>query len=48
MIGYVMVGTNDLDRAAAFYDTILAPLGLMQVERVNLRGLRPRDRGRRN
>ena len=34
MIGYVMVGTNDLDRAAAFYDTILAPLGLMQVERV--------------
>ncbi|WP_299846056.1 VOC family protein [uncultured Roseovarius sp.] len=34
MIGYVMVGTNDLDRAAAFYDSILAPLGLMQVERV--------------
>lgn len=35
MIGYVMVGTNDLDRAPAFYDAILAPLGLVRVERVN-------------
>ena len=34
MIGYVMVGTNDLDRAAVFYDALLAPLGLVQVERV--------------
>lgn len=34
MIGYVMVGTNDLDRAAVFYDAILAPLGLVRVERV--------------
>lgn len=33
MIGYVMVGTNDLDRAAEFYDAILAPLGLVRVER---------------
>ena len=31
MIGYVMVGSNDLDRSAAFYDAILAPLGLTQV-----------------
>ena len=27
MIGYVMVGTNDLARAAAFYDALLAELG---------------------
>lgn len=26
-IGYVMVGTNDLDRAAAFYDALLGQLG---------------------
>lgn len=34
MIGYVMMGTNDLDRAVAFYDAILAQLGLVQVDRV--------------
>ncbi|MDG2191726.1 MAG: hypothetical protein P8L25_13970 [Paracoccaceae bacterium] len=34
MIGYVMIGTNDLDRGARFYDALLAPLGLVQVERV--------------
>lgn len=27
MIGYVTLGTNDLPRAAAFYDTLLAELG---------------------
>lgn len=27
MIGYVTLGTNDLTRAAAFYDQLLAPLG---------------------
>lgn len=27
MIGYMMMGTNDLDRAAAFYDAVLAELG---------------------
>lgn len=27
MIGYVTVGTNDMDRAAAFYDALLAELG---------------------
>ena len=27
MIGYVTVGTNDLDRARAFYDALLAELG---------------------
>jgi len=27
MIGYVTLGTNDLDKAAAYYDALLAPLG---------------------
>ena len=27
MIGYVTIGTNDLPRAAAFYDALLAELG---------------------
>lgn len=27
MIGYVMVGTNNLDRAAKFYDAVLGELG---------------------
>ena len=34
MIGYVMIGTNDLDQGARFYDFLLAPLGLVQVARV--------------
>jgi catechol 2,3-dioxygenase-like lactoylglutathione lyase family enzyme len=32
MIGYVMVGTNDLARSTKFYDATLAPLNLIQVE----------------
>lgn len=31
MIGYVTVGTNDLARAVAFYDALLAPLGGQRV-----------------
>jgi predicted lactoylglutathione lyase len=27
MIGYVTLGTNDLDRAAAFYDSLLSVIG---------------------
>jgi len=27
MIGYVTLGTNDLPRAASFYDALLAELG---------------------
>ncbi len=27
LVGYVMVGTNDLDRAVAFYDAVLGQLG---------------------
>ena len=34
MIGYVMIGTNDLDQAVRFYEVLLDPLGLVQVARV--------------
>ena len=34
MLAYVMVGTNDLKRAAKFYDAALEPLGLVRT-RVN-------------
>ena len=27
MIGYITVGTNDLEKSAAFYDALFAPLG---------------------
>lgn len=36
MIGYVTLGTNDLDRAARFYDALLGEIGakrMMQTER---------------
>jgi catechol 2,3-dioxygenase-like lactoylglutathione lyase family enzyme len=36
MVGYVTIGTNDLGRAAEFYDALLAPLGgqrAMELER---------------
>jgi len=36
MVGYVTIGTNDLKRAAAFYDALLDPLGgkrAMEMER---------------
>ncbi|GLS26025.1 VOC family protein [Marinibactrum halimedae] len=35
MIGYALVGTNDLERSVAFYDTLLAEMGAqryMEVE----------------
>lgn len=31
MIGYVTLGTNDLPRAAAFYDALLAEIGAKRV-----------------
>lgn len=31
MIGYVTLGTNDLGRAAAFYDTLLAEIGAKRL-----------------
>ena len=32
MIGYVMVGTNDLEKAIIFYDGVLKELNLKRVE----------------
>lgn len=31
MIGYITLGTNDLDRARAFYDTLLGELGAKRM-----------------
>ena len=31
MIGYATVGTNDIDRARSFYDTLLAEIGARRV-----------------
>lgn len=31
MIGYITLGTNDLERAAAFYDEVLGELGAKRV-----------------
>lgn len=31
MFSHVTIGTRDLDRAAAFYDAVLAPLGITRV-----------------
>ena len=44
MIGYVTVGTNDLPRAARFYDELLAGLDakrLMENERLVVWAVRP-------
>lgn len=41
MIGYVTLGTNDMDRAAAFYDALLAEVGakrVMDTDRIKLWG----------
>jgi catechol 2,3-dioxygenase-like lactoylglutathione lyase family enzyme len=32
MLSHVTLGTNDADRAIAFYDALLAPLGLVRFE----------------
>jgi catechol 2,3-dioxygenase-like lactoylglutathione lyase family enzyme len=31
VIGYVLVGTSDLKRAVAFYEAVLAPLGIKRM-----------------
>jgi predicted lactoylglutathione lyase len=44
MIGYVTVGTNDLARAADFYDALLGELGarrVMEMERLIIWGAQP-------
>ena len=41
MVGYVTLGTNDIERSAKFFDTLLEPLGakrLMNMERFILWG----------
>jgi catechol 2,3-dioxygenase-like lactoylglutathione lyase family enzyme len=38
MIGYVILGTNDLPRAAAFYDTLLAEIGVTRMMEFGARG----------
>ena len=35
MIGYVTLGTNDLPRAVAFYDKLLAALGAKRMYETN-------------
>ena len=36
MIGYITLGTNDLQRAAAFYDALLAEIGVGRVRETEL------------
>lgn len=31
MIGYTTIGTNDIDRARAFYDALLGPIGAKRI-----------------
>jgi len=38
MIGYVTLGTNDLPRAKAFYDALLAEIGIQQLMEFGGRG----------
>lgn len=39
MIGYVVLGTNDLQRAAAFYDSLLGEIGLTRQMDIAGRGI---------
>ena len=38
MIGYVVLGTNDLARATSFYDTLLAEMGVTRMMEFGDRG----------
>jgi catechol 2,3-dioxygenase-like lactoylglutathione lyase family enzyme len=38
MIGYVTLGTNDLDRARAFYDALLGEVGIKRLMEFGPRG----------
>ncbi len=38
MIGYVTLGSNDLPRAKAFYDTLLAEIGIQRIMEFGGRG----------
>ena len=52
MIGYVTLGTNDLERAAKFYDALLAEFGgrrIMEYDRGSARPTKHRpDRAARD
>lgn len=39
MFSHVTVGTNDIGRAIAFYDRVLAPLGIRRLETDETQGL---------
>ena len=44
MIGYVTIGTNDMDRAVTFYDALLGEVGakrLMDMDRIKFYGTSP-------
>lgn len=44
MIGYVTIGTNDIDRACKFYDALLGVIGarqLMGMDRIKFYGTSP-------
>jgi catechol 2,3-dioxygenase-like lactoylglutathione lyase family enzyme len=44
MIGYVTIGTNDMDRAVTFYDALLGEVGakrLMDLDRIKFYGTAP-------
>lgn len=38
MIGYITLGTNDLDRAKVFYDALLAEMGVARLMEFGDRG----------
>ncbi|MBT8049034.1 MAG: VOC family protein [Xanthomonadales bacterium] len=38
MIGYVVLGTNDIPRATSFYDTLLAEMGVTRMMEFGERG----------
>ena len=44
MIGYVTIGTNDMDKAKAYWNALLAPMGakiIMDMGRIALLGTEP-------
>ena len=46
MVGYVTIGTKDMDRAVAFYDALLAEVGgkqLFGMDRIKFYGTGPGD-----
>jgi len=44
MIGYATIGSNDLEKAKTFYDTVLAPLGGNEIVRISTTSGKPVSR----